>query len=34
MDFRTVVGTVVIPGVDLPEEVEEPICLVGDLFGD
>ena len=24
----------VVPGVDLPEEVEEATCLVGDLFGD
>lgn len=34
MDFRAVVGAVVVPGVDLPEEVDEPGCLVGDLSGD
>lgn len=34
MDFRAVVGAVVVPGVDLPEELDEPSCLVGDLFGD
>ena len=34
MDFRAVVGAAVVPGVDLPEELDEPGCLVGDLFGD
>ena len=34
MDFRAVVGAVVVPGVDLPEKVVEPGCLVGDLSGD
>lgn len=34
MDFRAVVGAFVIPGVDLPEEVDEPSCLVGDFSGD
>lgn len=34
MDFRAVAGAVVVPDVDLPEEVDEPACLVGDLFGD
>lgn len=33
-DFRTVVGAVVVPRVDLPEEVNELSCLVGDLVGD
>ena len=34
MDLRAVVRAVVVPGVDLPEELDEPSCLVGDLFGD
>ena len=34
MDFRAVVGVVVVPDVGLPEMVDEPSCLVGDLFGD
>lgn len=34
IDFRAVVGAVVVPGADLPEDVDEPSCLVGDLFGD
>ena len=34
IDFRSLVGAVVVPGADLPEEVDEPSCLVGDLFGD
>lgn len=34
MDFRAVFGAVVVPGIDLPEEVDEPSCLVGDLLGD
>lgn len=33
MDFRAAVGAVVVPAVDLPE-MDEPSCLVGDLFGD
>ena len=33
IDFRDVVGVMVMPEVDLPE-VDEPRCLVGDLFGD
>lgn len=34
MNFRAVFGAVVVPGIDLPEEVDEPSCLVGDLLGD
>ena len=34
IDFRDVVGAALVPGVDLPERVDEPICFVGDLFGD
>ena len=34
MDFRAVVAAVVVPGIDLPEEVDELSCLVGDLLGD
>ena len=33
MDFRAVFGAVV-PDVDLPEMVDGPSCLVGDLVGD
>ncbi len=34
MDFRAVVGAVLVPGVELSEIVDEPSCLVGDLVGD
>ena len=34
VDFRAVVGVVVVPGVDLLEILDEAGCLVGDLFGD
>ena len=34
MDFRAVVEAAVVTEVDLPKELDEPSCLVGDLFGD
>ncbi len=34
IDFRAVVGAVLVPRVDLPDTVDEPSCLVGDLVGD
>ena len=34
IEFRAVVGVVVVPDEGLPDMVDEPSCLVGDLFGD
>ena len=34
IDFRDVVGAALVAGVDPLERVDEPICLVGDFWGD
>ena len=34
IDFRAAAGAELFPGVGLLGRVDEPSCLVGDLFGD
>ena len=34
IDFRDVVGAALVAGADPLERVDEPVCLVGDFWGD